>query len=156
MADRELEETFGWFLRIMARRREDGRFYYANEALLDFIPAMLLSYGIDPAAGPPQIQLLVGEFAHRAGVQPGASKEQTEAAINQCLEEHPLDPELVFEFGRGAREERVSRSNEELVEAFVKYVDDSERSLEALTSKERPEGTVPSGPFAQFILRDEE
>lgn len=152
-----LDETFGWLMAILERKRGDGSFYYATEALFDFLPAMLLSYGIDREGMTPQVESLLGHFARRAGVAPGMGREQTEAAIQSYLARNPLDEELVFEFHRGTREERVGRGNEDVAEAFAKYLAHTGRDLASLTEDkegERPEGTIPSGPMAQFILRD--
>ena len=144
-----LLDTFGWLLAIVDRKHPDGSFYYPTEELYDFLPVMLLSYGLDEDLLTPQLQVLVGSFATRAGVQPGMSKARAEAVIQEYLAANPLNPELVFEFERGAREELAGRGHDEIARAFDKYL---ARHAPPDTPAEASSTSVASGPMARFLL----
>jgi len=148
------DKPLAWLLAILERRRDDGSHYYPTEDLFDFLPAMLLSFGFDPAVLTPRLEVLIGSFARRAGVEPNMSREQTQAAIRAHLEAHPLNRELVFEFTRGLREERVSRGNERVAASFAKFLAQTDRKLEGFGDRKRPpEGAVAASPLARFLLR---
>ena len=144
-----LLDTFGWLLAILDRRNPDGTFYYPTEDLYDFLPVMLLSYGLDERSLSGQLQVLVGSFATRAGVLPGMSKAQAEAAIKAYLAEHPLNSELTFEFERGSREELASRGHDEIARAFDKYL---ARHAASVAPEAPSSSSVASGPMARFLL----
>jgi len=151
-------DALGWLLGIFDRRAEDSSWYYSNDDLLDFVPVMLMSFGFEPSTLPSKLQKLMADFADRAGVTPEMSPPQTERAVRAHLMRNPLNQELVFEFNRGVKEERVTRGNEDVAEAFAKYLADSDRTITDLfSSKEErpPKGTVASGPMAMFLLRDD-
>ena len=144
-----LRHTFGWLLAILDRKNPDGTFHYPTEDLYDFLPVMLLSFGLDERELTPRLQVLIGSFATRAGVRPGMTKASAEAAIQTYLAANPLNPELVFEFERGSREELTTRGHDAIASAFDKYLAQhkSQPASEASSST-----SVAGGPMARFLL----
>lgn len=152
------DQTLDWLIGIFERRTDAGDFFYTNETLLGFLPVMLMSFGFDASELPPKLELIMADFADRAGVTPAMTPLETERALASYIEAHPLDEQLVFEFNRGVREERVTRGNEDVAEAFAKYLADSDRNIADLFGthrREAKEGAVAAGPMAMFLLRDD-
>ncbi|MBI2378426.1 MAG: hypothetical protein HYV07_30790 [Deltaproteobacteria bacterium] len=150
MADPGSSDELGFVLGIFARTNRDGTPVYSDAVLADFIPAMLLAYGVDFTALPPPVEAVMAGFARRAGIVAGMPLDAMRQAIDAYYTAHPLPSELRLEFLQKAREQRIGRGNEEVAEAFEKYMRDTNRKLEGLLSKERPETSLPAGPFAQF------
>jgi hypothetical protein len=151
-----LEATFGWFLDVLERRLPDGRLRFPTAVLFDFITAMLLSFGADLSTLPRPLVTLVGSFADRAGVRPGMSKAETEAAFRAYLADHPLDPELVFELERGLREELAGRDRAEAGSRFVRFL--AERVVRSDPQAAPAQGQARGGLGAQlaFLGRQDE
>ncbi|MBI4819798.1 MAG: hypothetical protein HY791_26225 [Deltaproteobacteria bacterium] len=150
MADPDRDDSLAFVLGIFARKHSDGSPLYPDSVVQDFIPAMLLSFGVDFTALPPAVEAVMADFARRAGIAPGMPADAMKRAIDAYYAAHPLPSELRVEFLHRTREERLGRGNEEVAEAFEKYMRETNRKLEGLISKERPAESIPAGPFAKF------
>lgn len=150
MVDYDQEDALGFLFKIFEQRTPEGGLVYSREDLRHFIPAMLMSLGFDAQTLTPELQALMGDTARKAGVTPEMTPEQTQQKMQAYYEAHPLPPELRFEFLRGLREERIGRGNEDVAEAFGKYMQTTDRKLDGLISEARPEESIPAGPFARF------
>lgn len=154
MSDADTENTVRWMAPIFTRRRADGSFYFSDETVRAFMPALLISLGFDPAQAPPAIAAMVGAFAREAGVSEGEPREVVAAKLQAFLAAHPLDPELLFEVTRGLREEVATYSPEELARDVAHALG---LVRPALVPKDGPvpEGAVRAGPLARFALEPE-
>lgn len=151
MTDPDTAHTLRWMLPIFGRKRADGSFYYSDQAVKAFLPALAISLGFDPKQAPPALATMVGEFARKAGVTETDEKPAAEAKLRAFLAASPLEPELVFEVNRGMREEVAGYSPEELARDIA---DALGMVRPALISRDAPapEGAVKAGPMARFAL----
>ncbi len=151
MTTPETADTLRWMAPIFTRRRADGTFYYSDEAVRAFLPALLISLGFDPATAPPPVATMVGAFARAAGVVETDPREVVAAKLKAHLAANPLDPELLFEVNRGLREEVATYSPEELARDVA---DALGLVRPALVPKDAPppEGAIKAGPMARFTL----
>ncbi|MCC7381142.1 MAG: hypothetical protein IT384_04895 [Deltaproteobacteria bacterium] len=147
-------EPLAWLLPILERKREDGSLYYSNEDVAAFLPVMLLTLGLPEEALPPRIAQVVVDFAAAAGVTPGMSKADAQARMQAYVAKNPLNPELVFEFRRGLREEVGGSSHEDLGRRITRALGTGQPPGAITAMLERrappPAGAVRGGPLARF------
>lgn len=155
MTDPHTADTLRWMAPIFSRRRADGSFYFSDQAVRAFLPALLISLGFDPRTAPPAVAAMVGAFAREAGVVETDARDVVSAKLQAHLAANPLDPELLFEVNRGLREEVATYSPEELARDVA---DALGLVRPALVPKDAPvpDGAVKAGPMARFTLEPAE
>lgn len=141
-------EALPWLAELLEQRDADGRSRFDDLEIADFLVAVLLTTGYDPASLPPRAHRLLVEFAERAQVVVGASGEETEATINAYFEAHPLRPELLKTFRRRLSDEVLAHQATPVATAFDRYLGDAGKRLLAAKDAEPPQGAVRGGPLA--------
>ena len=114
---------------------------FARDDVEDLLALMILS-------NPPE-QLdddaaeLVGRFATRAGLAPGAGAEDVRAAIARYLKDKPPSEPLVAALHALARDHALDSDVGAAAQRFTGVLGGG---------GERPQGTVPAGPMARFLV----
>jgi hypothetical protein len=135
-----------WLIELVRRAREEGR--YTLEQIDDFYVGVLFSIGADLTRLPPQLAKLMIAFMIRAEIVPGASAEETRAAIDRYFEAHPIAPELAVRFRLHMREMMRQPEHEADVKRYAHFLDE-ETDLRS-RNEPPPKGAVGGGPLAFF------
>jgi hypothetical protein len=142
-------EPLAWLWPILTRKKRDGSYYYSNQDLAAFFPVMLLTFGFRAADLTPALAEVMRRFAEEAGVRPGASREEAQAALQAFLAQNPLHPELVFEFKRGLQEEAAHAGD--AGPRLARWIGAQPGGLGGLIDRRAPpEGSVRGGPLARL------
>src|SRR5262245_15433680 len=92
---------------------------------------------------------MLADFARRANVIPGASAEETQAALKAYFDANPIDPHLIRTFKRVIRSEVLANDPGLLARSASKWLaaDPKRRILENTSV---PEGVVGRGQLGFF------
>jgi hypothetical protein len=144
-------------LGILERRREDGSYYFSDDDVQHFLPAVFLAASASPPGGelPGAVRELLGIFAANAGIDPEASTEAVQQAVERYYAAHPIHPELLSAFQAFVREELQAGGDDAVSRAFSGFLR-ADANAGVLGGGERPEGTTPGGPLARLAGVDDE
>lgn len=138
---------------LFEKTNADGTLCFSKQDVLELLPLLLLSatktVSMDDL--PESVLAIIGEFAHRAGVPRGASRDEAKTAVDASYKAHPINPELLAAFKDLVREEFSGAVDSEAAVAFAKFA--GERLSQLHESDEpAPEGSIKAGVFSQFDL----
>lgn len=135
--------------RALAATDDEGRLRFPLVDVEDFLAVLILSFPPEERGLDEESTLLLGRFAARAGVNGMLAPEDAMASVEAYLVAHPLDPHILEAAARVARE-HLSRGGVagDLLARFTA----EKRSGGVLGGGKRPEGTVPAGPLARFLV----
>ena len=115
----------------------------------DFLAALLLETGFDPKDLNPAAEQMLADFARRANVIPGASQEDTTAALRAYFDANPIDPELIRAFKRTVRDELLSKDPGILARSASRWLAADPKRL-ASPDDPVPEGVAGRGQLGFF------
>lgn len=115
----------------------------------DFLAALLLETGFAPTELTPPVEAMLADFARRAGIVPGASTEETTAALRAYFDAHPIDPALLRGFKRTIRDELLTKDPGVLARSATRWLAADPKRL-ASPDAPVPEGAVGRGQLGFF------
>lgn len=126
---------------------------YPRDECADFIAALLLETGTDLALLEPSAQQMMVDFAVRAGMVPGASAEETAAALREYFAAHPLNPELVRVFKGTMRAEVLLKDPGLLARSASRWVAAEEKKIFQSRDEPPPKEAVGRGQLGFFAAK---
>lgn len=121
---------------------------YSRRVLEDLIVAFLYQMGFEKEELDKPLQLLMLDFAERAGLMAPQPRPPASQLVAEYFEAHPLPPALVQEARIQFRQALIRGANEGEKEALLARLAQSEGSFQQRADP--AENQVKSGPLAQF------
>ncbi|OGR14466.1 MAG: hypothetical protein A2341_24660 [Deltaproteobacteria bacterium RIFOXYB12_FULL_58_9] len=145
------EQVFRQLVSFISGNNPDGA-RFAVEQVEDLLALVLLSSPPKTRATPPNDDVagIIGRFVARAGGNPGMSDTDLQALIGGYVNDHPPPGPLVQKLLELVKE-AVTQGAIDRGSAFAVFAGSSSTTANR-SGSEKPEHTIPSGPFSQFLL----
>jgi hypothetical protein len=145
-----LKDPVEQIARALAATDREGRLQFARVDVEDFLCVLILRMPPEQRALDDDAVLMLGRFAQRASMKPGSSPDEIFAAVAAYLEKQPLNAKLLDAAASVAREHLATLGS--AGNALAQFSDEKRAGVLGGDGK-RPEGTIPAGPLARFLVK---